>query len=90
MLVERSRELEPPLPSELPTRTKHAGLAVLGREEATAEEVLVQADLAMYQAKEAGRDRACAYSPEAGERARMQAGLSWTTRIRRALEEILT
>ena len=31
MLVERSRELEPPPPSHLPTRKKHDDLAVLGR-----------------------------------------------------------
>jgi diguanylate cyclase (GGDEF)-like protein len=52
----------------------------------SAEDVLVNADLAMYDAKEAGRDRAATYSPERGS-SRMQARITWAERIREALEE---
>jgi diguanylate cyclase (GGDEF)-like protein/PAS domain S-box-containing protein len=53
----------------------------------TAEELLVAADMAMYDAKESGRDRASVYSAEVGRQGRMQARLNWAERIRRALAE---
>ena len=58
----------------------------------TADEVLTAADLAMYDAKEAGRDRAETYGGEAGEggegrQARIETHLAWVERIRAALDE---
>jgi diguanylate cyclase (GGDEF)-like protein/PAS domain S-box-containing protein len=53
----------------------------------TSEELLVEADIAMYDAKEAGRDCYRVFSPEAGRQERMEARLTWVERIRKALEE---
>ncbi len=50
------------------------------------EELLVQADIAMYDAKEAGRNCAALYSSTDERHERMQARLTWGERIRRALE----
>ena len=53
----------------------------------TAEELHVEADIAMYDAKEAGRGRATVYSASEDRGARMQARITWTDRIREALAE---
>jgi diguanylate cyclase (GGDEF)-like protein/PAS domain S-box-containing protein len=53
----------------------------------SAEELMVRADVAMYEAKESGRDRLCFYEESIGRRARMEASLTWSERIRRALDE---
>ena len=69
--------------------TASIGVAPLRRRELTATEVLIEADIAMYQAKEAGRDRCAVYAPEAARRVGVAAGLTWVERIRRALDEDL-
>jgi EAL domain-containing protein (putative c-di-GMP-specific phosphodiesterase class I) len=48
---------------------------------------LIEAELAMYDAKAAGRDRAVVYDPAGDAPQRMQAQVTWVERIRRALEE---
>lgn len=53
----------------------------------TGEDLLVNADLAMYDAKEAGRDRMAVYSSEERNEARMKGRVTWVQRIRSALEE---
>ena len=53
----------------------------------TAEELLVEADIAMYDAKEAGRGRAVAYEPGEERQERMQTRMTWAERIREALEQ---
>ena len=53
----------------------------------TADDLLIEADLAMYNAKETGRDRLIFASPE--QQAQMENRLSWTERIRKALDEDL-
>jgi len=53
----------------------------------TGEDLLVNADLAMYDAKEAGRDRMAVYSAEEHNEARMKGRVTWVQRIRSALEE---
>jgi diguanylate cyclase (GGDEF)-like protein/PAS domain S-box-containing protein len=52
-----------------------------------AEELLVEADIAMYDAKEAGRNRATAHERVETGSGRNVSRLSWLERIRRALDE---
>ncbi len=49
--------------------------------------LLAAADLAMYQAKDAGRDRVSVHSPEDGAVDQASDRLNWSHRIRRALDE---
>jgi diguanylate cyclase (GGDEF)-like protein/PAS domain S-box-containing protein len=66
--------------------TASIGIAVFeGDGDLTAEDLLVEGDIAMYDAKEAGRDRAVLYSPSQDRHERMRAGLTWAERIRDAL-----
>jgi len=68
--------------------TASIGIALFSdTERLSAEDVLVNADLAMYDAKEAGRDRAAAYSSQERGASRMKARITWAERIREALEE---
>jgi diguanylate cyclase (GGDEF)-like protein/PAS domain S-box-containing protein len=68
--------------------TASIGIALFGdTERLSAEDVLVNADLAMYDAKEAGRDRAATYSSQERGASRMKARITWAERIREALEE---
>jgi diguanylate cyclase (GGDEF)-like protein/PAS domain S-box-containing protein len=53
----------------------------------SAEEALINADLAMYDAKEAGRDRSETYGGPNRGQARIEARLEWVERIRAALDE---
>jgi diguanylate cyclase (GGDEF)-like protein/PAS domain S-box-containing protein len=56
--------------------------------DAGADDLVVNADLAMYDAKEAGRDRWAFYTEgEGGDQPRMKARLSWLGRVRRAIEQ---
>jgi diguanylate cyclase (GGDEF)-like protein/PAS domain S-box-containing protein len=77
--------------AELPRTVRHItasiGVAAFAQIDLTSEEVLVEADIAMYDAKEAGRDRVSVYSSAEGREGRMKARLTWADRIRRALEE---
>jgi diguanylate cyclase (GGDEF)-like protein/PAS domain S-box-containing protein len=64
------------------------GVAPLaGAQGITAEEALINADLAMYDAKEAGRNRFETYDSSRGGQAGIEARLEWVERIRTALEE---
>lgn len=65
--------------------TASIGLTLL--EGLTDVEALAYADLAMYEAKETGRNRFAMYRPVAGNRRRGSARLVEAERIRRALEE---
>ncbi|HXA53989.1 MAG TPA: EAL domain-containing protein [Solirubrobacteraceae bacterium] len=53
----------------------------------SAEEALINADLAMYDAKEAGRDRSVTYGGAGRGQAHIEARLEWAERIRAALDE---
>jgi diguanylate cyclase (GGDEF)-like protein/PAS domain S-box-containing protein len=66
--------------------TGSAGVAAFGGQKATVEEVTIDADLALYEAKAAGRDRAVVYTLAQGRKARTRANLSWAQRIGTALE----
>jgi diguanylate cyclase (GGDEF)-like protein len=66
------------------------GVAPLaGLEGITAEQALINADLAMYDAKEAGRDRFETYDSSSTAKAGIQSRLEWVERIRTALDEDL-
>ena len=53
----------------------------------TAEELLVEADIAMYDAKDAGRDRVAIYNPTEDRQSLMHSRLTWADRIRSAIDE---
>jgi diguanylate cyclase (GGDEF)-like protein/PAS domain S-box-containing protein len=64
------------------------GVVVVERDEEFDEEALLAAaDLAMYDAKEAGRDRYAVYDPKRGSRVNSGERLNWSDRIRRALQD---
>jgi diguanylate cyclase (GGDEF)-like protein/PAS domain S-box-containing protein len=78
--------------------TASIGIAPLGEQmEISAEEALTEADLAMYDAKESGRDRHETYGGQSGAsteaaqmpraKARIETRLEWVERIRAALDE---
>jgi diguanylate cyclase (GGDEF)-like protein len=64
--------------------TASAGVAPLDGADATAESVLSAADLAMYEAKRAGRDRAVRFTPDL--RAELERGRSWVARLHAAIQ----
>ena len=67
--------------------TASIGITPVAGADLTPEELMVRADLAMYQAKESGRDRISIYTPETAVATRERIGLTWVERIRRALAE---
>jgi len=68
--------------------TASAGLAPFaGSDGLSAEELLVEADIAMYDAKEAGRNRAATHARDDAGPGRHVSRLSWLERIRAALAE---
>ncbi|MDX6664175.1 MAG: hypothetical protein QOG68_381, partial [Solirubrobacteraceae bacterium] len=67
--------------------TASIGVAPFGATPNTEEGVLVEADIAMYDAKEAGRDRVRVYGDDQDRQRSMLAGLTWEDRIRDALEQ---
>jgi diguanylate cyclase (GGDEF)-like protein/PAS domain S-box-containing protein len=68
--------------------TASAGLATFeGGDGLSAEELLVEADIAMYDSKEAGRNRATVTRRDEPGQGRHVSRLSWLERIRRALVE---
>jgi diguanylate cyclase (GGDEF)-like protein/PAS domain S-box-containing protein len=70
------------------TITASIGVAMFERAEGlTGEDVLVSADLAMYDAKEAGRNQVVVHSRGEHAQARMQGRVTWAQRIRVAIEE---
>lgn len=67
--------------------TGSAGVAPLDERVKSAGNAMRNADQAMYDAKETGRDRHQVYSPERHDGPRKQAQLSWVRRIKDALNE---
>ncbi|HET9078236.1 MAG TPA: EAL domain-containing protein [Acidimicrobiales bacterium] len=64
-----------------------AGVVVLGPDSGSATEVLALADVAMYAAKDEGRDCVVVYDPHSPHLARWHARFRWIDRIREALEK---
>lgn len=64
-----------------------AGIAPFGDEPITAEDVLVAADLALYEAKNRGRDRVVVHEPTAAETGLRYERAAWSQRIRHALDQ---
>jgi diguanylate cyclase (GGDEF)-like protein len=79
------RDVRPPGGDERLRPTASIGIAPLGA--VGAEELLVRADLAMYEAKDRGRDAVALYTE--AEHARMTARITWGERIRAALRDDL-
>jgi diguanylate cyclase (GGDEF)-like protein/PAS domain S-box-containing protein len=68
--------------------TACVGVAMFGQGfDVSQEAVLVNADIAMYEAKEAGRNRCVLLATSEGPQTQMRARLTWSERIRTALEE---
>jgi diguanylate cyclase (GGDEF)-like protein/PAS domain S-box-containing protein len=68
--------------------TASLGVGMIDEEDGLgAEHVMVNADLAMYDAKEAGRDRMAVYSADRSSPARTKGHPTWIERIRGALEQ---
>ena len=67
--------------------TTSVGVAPFTGESCTGEEMLVDADVAMYEAKEAGRNRYAVHDGDRHDPPRVQARMRWVERIRDALEE---
>ena len=67
--------------------TACAGIASLEEGRADSNDVMVAADLALYEAKEHGRDRVEIYRPAAGEEGRKTMRAAWSQRIRYSLDE---
>ena len=65
--------------------TMSLGIAMFDGATVDAQDIIVNADLAMYDAKEAGRDRLALYATDGAPHARSQARLTWVDRIDDAL-----
>ena len=84
-LIEAVREHKFALADEPVRVTASGGIATVGGTDGTAEECLAAADLAMYESKQAGRDRLVGFSPSL--RTALEQRRSWADRIRHALEQ---
>ncbi len=67
--------------------TASVGVTMFTQGQLNAESVLVDADLAMYDAKEAGRGQVAMHKSGGEEQPRMRARLEWIDRIRSALDK---
>ncbi len=65
--------------------TASVGVTTFQQGLASAEEALVSADLAMYEAKEAGRGRLAVNAPDRSSRSRSEVRLAWIERLQEAL-----
>ncbi len=66
--------------------TTSVGIALLDPEHLAGQEPMMAADVALYQAKEAGRDRHALFVRGQGEHAEMHARMTWSERVRVALD----
>lgn len=69
------------------TTTASVGVASYPGDGQTSQELLSAADLAMYMAKDGGRDQVCASDPSSPNQEQVLTRLSWEQRIQEALEQ---
>ena len=69
--------------------TASIGVTTFGNRQIDGESLLVEADLAMYDAKAEGRDTVGLYTPMAVQRAQIESRLAWVGRVRGALDREL-
>ena len=81
----RSREL--PIAGQKVTMTTSIGVALFESTDANVEDLLVEADLAMYAAKDQGGNRYEVSEADGQHLTSMQARLGWVDQIRRGLDE---
>ncbi len=67
--------------------TTSIGIAMLDTQNLTAEQLLMEADVAMYEAKGSGRDRVVLFTRDAPAPNAQRAGFVWTDKIKRALRD---
>jgi diguanylate cyclase (GGDEF)-like protein/PAS domain S-box-containing protein len=67
--------------------TVSVGVATFGIGPSLGEDVMLAADVALYEAKEMGRDRIAVHAPHEGEVAKRQVRATWSQRIRQGLDE---
>lgn len=67
--------------------TLSIGIALVPDHGTTVEELLVRADLAMYEAKDSGRNGVCVYAPDRGWEVQLGSRFAWEQRIRDALAQ---
>jgi diguanylate cyclase (GGDEF)-like protein/PAS domain S-box-containing protein len=60
-----------------------------GKDDLTADEIVVEADVAMYDAKDGGKDQFVFYKRSTGRREQMSVDHNWNQRLRNALEDDL-
>jgi diguanylate cyclase (GGDEF)-like protein/PAS domain S-box-containing protein len=85
-MLETVRERRLPLEGQQISITTSIGIVLFGDEEPSVEDLMVNADLAMYAAKEAGGNRFC-IADGGADVGGMQLRLNWADQIRRALDE---
>lgn len=66
--------------------TASMGIVLFPDHGMNATELLMEADMAMYQAKEQGRNRFCVYAPDAGPMEAPERRIDWLRMLREALE----
>jgi diguanylate cyclase (GGDEF)-like protein/PAS domain S-box-containing protein len=86
-LLETIRERRLPLEGQQISVTTSIGIVLFGEEEPRVEDLMVNADLAMYAAKEAGGNRFHIATDGNEHVGGMQLRLNWADQIRRALDE---
>ena len=89
-LVETLSELQITTPGQQLRVSASIGIVVVDRhQQVNEDDLLAAADLAMYEAKDAGRDRYAIHDAADGSQTRASARLNWSYRIRRALQNDL-
>ncbi|MDX6683480.1 MAG: hypothetical protein QOG94_3519, partial [Solirubrobacteraceae bacterium] len=87
-LVRAIREEAAVVAGDRPRRvTTSIGIAPFGRADLSGEALLIEADLAMYEAKEAGRDGYAVVSADGERPERVRGRVSWLDRVRAALDD---
>jgi diguanylate cyclase (GGDEF)-like protein/PAS domain S-box-containing protein len=86
-MLETVRERQLPIEGHKVTMTTSIGIACFVGQDADVDNLLVNADLAMYEAKEAGGNRYTVSTNDGEHLVGMQARLGWVEQIRRGLDE---